>query len=212
MLLNPLVHRGDVVVVLRQVLTNLGNIGPVAFQSHRRWINDRSVWPLANFTLVGTGIVENGKKRLSVFSVSVMSFAVGLIPCVFRCEIVVVFLRRVGAIVAGFTKIFWKQLNAIWNHHAATHVSGSITGSVHSTNDRGASRCTNWIVRPSVIVDHALFCKRINVRRYCIWIAVATNLRPDIFGGQPQNVWSIIGQCFRRLQAAKQHQYKKGCT
>ena len=101
LLANPLIHLGNVIVILGQVLTHFGSVRPVLGQLNRLRIRHCLMGSIAYFAFMGSRVVNHREEGIPGFlsvarTVTERGFLVRLVPDFTRFWMVVVFLFLVG--------------------------------------------------------------------------------------------------------------------
>ena len=145
----------------------------------------------SQFTFMADRMIKDREEGGSLGAIFPVSFTVRLIPDFARLDQVVIFLAVIGAVVACFSKILRIHFDPRGHRQITSHMLCPQTCRIHASNNRCSRRSTNRRIRPAVLVLHADFCQRIDMRRRCIFVAITTKFRPIIFTGNPQNIGKL---------------------
>lgn len=147
LLADPGVELGEAVVVLGPVFTNFRGVWVVWGNGSEGGIVMGVFVFVANLGFVRAGLIEDGKKRLSLAAVFVVCLAAAFVPIFVMVTVdVVVGLAGVGAEVAGFSEGFGKELEPVGEINAGAHVVSSDGRGIHAGNDTGAGGCADGCV------------------------------------------------------------------
>ena len=201
---------GDLVVILRPILANLGEIGVVGGDAHLRRIGDGVVRPGANLALVAFLGIEHGEERLAGGTIFPVRLFGGNVPRLGGFGDVVILLGVVGGVVAGLAKVVRIELRAVGERHHGAHVNCAGTLAVEAGGDGGAGGSADGVVGPSLFEDHALCGEGIDVGRAGVGVAVATHLGSVVFAREPENVGAVGGRGGEGNQECKREREQAG--
>jgi hypothetical protein len=189
------IHHREPVVILRPVPPHLGQVRMIRRHAHPGGIMDavRRVNGVPELAFVADGEVEHRKERLARLAVAVMRAGRGLVPDARRFDQVVVLLAVVRAIVTGLAQELREHLHKIRQPHLAAHVLGTGGWRIDARNDRRAGRRAHRCRRPRAQVTHPARRQLVEVRRGGVGVAVATELRPVVLAGHPEDVRPVGG-------------------
>ena len=77
--------------------------------------------------------------------------------------------------------------------HLAAHVLGPGRGRIQARDNRGAGGRADGGIRPRVPIADAALGEAVEVRRVRVFVTITTELRPDVLGGEPENVGARPG-------------------
>ena len=133
-----------------------------------------------------------------------MCLTARLVPGIAQIAGLVIGFGLVRAVVSGLAQISAKGLYHGGQFGAAPHVLGSNCCLIHAGDDSRATGCADTCCGEGISVSHALAGQFIDVRRDCIGVSEAADVRAYIFARKPQDVGLDIS---RRLSPGRAGQH-----
>ena len=185
------VHLGQLVVVLRPVLADLGRVRVVGRHADAGRVVDLRVRPAPDLALVGHGEVEDGEERRPLRPVPPVRLAGRLVPdrspAAGLLEVVVL-LRVVRHVIARLAQDLREEAEAVRQPGTAAHVLGAGGRGVEAADDRRAGRRADRNGRPNVAVDQAACGEAVQVGGGGVLVAVGAELGSVVLAGDPEDV------------------------
>ena len=147
---------------------------------------------VSDLAFVANGMIEDRKKRLIAGAVFPMRLAAALVPHLTFLAEIVVFLRIVCAVIPDLPQVSGVHLEPRRQAGVAAHMLGTRAWRVQPANQGSPCRRTHRRGGPAVQINHPFRRQRIQIGRFGIFIAVATQLRSVIFRGNPENIRQLL--------------------